>query len=222
MLCLALNKKAAKWATKAFMGRRVTKLYLALVRGHVIANDDEMTIEVAIGRDKRFDDVHRMCTIDSGSHCDEPVTAKTSLFVLEHGLYDGEPASKVVLVPHTGKFAECFGYQNWLNVIHVCVLHVLLIILLSCCVVGRTHQLRVHCRYAGHPIVGDISYNADSKPYRMMLHAHVLCIPMMHEKIDVIALDPFTHDIDSLWCPKDVFRTVDDVVMQNRLSALNL
>ncbi len=26
---------------------------------------------------------------------------------------------------------------------------------------GRTHQIRVHCQYAGHPIVGDSKYNVD-------------------------------------------------------------
>ena len=27
-------------------------------------------------------------------------------------------------------------------------------------IIGRTHQIRVHCQYAGHPIVGDLKYNA--------------------------------------------------------------
>jgi tRNA pseudouridine32 synthase / 23S rRNA pseudouridine746 synthase len=37
---------------------------------------------------------------------------------------------------------------------------------------GRTHQLRVHLQYIGHPIVGDLLYGlpADTSP-RLMLHA---------------------------------------------------
>ncbi|WP_372591978.1 RluA family pseudouridine synthase [Guyparkeria sp.] len=48
---------------------------------------------------------------------------------------------------------------------------------------GRTHQIRVHCRHAGHPIVGDSKYG-DRKRDRelggkrpgLMLHAHRLTL----------------------------------------------
>lgn len=36
---------------------------------------------------------------------------------------------------------------------------------------GRTHQLRVHLKYIGCPIVGDKIYNENSKAPRLMLHA---------------------------------------------------
>lgn len=36
---------------------------------------------------------------------------------------------------------------------------------------GRTHQLRVHLKYIGCPIVGDKVYNQDSKAARLYLHA---------------------------------------------------
>ena len=38
---------------------------------------------------------------------------------------------------------------------------------------GRTHQLRVHFKHIGHPIVGDTFYGGVDAP-RMMLHAHSL------------------------------------------------
>lgn len=38
---------------------------------------------------------------------------------------------------------------------------------------GRTHQLRVHCATAGHPIVGDTLYGGVPAP-RLMLHARLL------------------------------------------------
>ncbi len=39
---------------------------------------------------------------------------------------------------------------------------------------GRTHQLRVHLAYIGHPIVGDMKYGIDRKFSRMALHARTL------------------------------------------------
>ena len=53
-------------------------------------------------------------------------------------------------------------------------------------VTGRTHQIRVHARYAGHPIAGDSKYGDDdfSKAIRelggkrLFLHAHFLDIPL--------------------------------------------
>ncbi len=66
---------------------------------------------------------------------------------------------------------------------------------------GRSHQLRVHCLSKGHRIIGDYCYSnrTDVKPYRMMLHAYRLVIPMKRETIDVTAPDPFLSDVDSLW-----------------------
>ncbi|NDH08616.1 MAG: RluA family pseudouridine synthase [Gammaproteobacteria bacterium] len=36
---------------------------------------------------------------------------------------------------------------------------------------GRTHQIRVHCQYLGHPIIGDEKYG-QGKAKRLFLHAH--------------------------------------------------
>ena len=50
---------------------------------------------------------------------------------------------------------------------------------------GRTHQLRVHLRYIGCPIVGDKVYNDKSKAGRLMLHASSLEITIPSEKGNV-------------------------------------
>lgn len=44
---------------------------------------------------------------------------------------------------------------------------------LLCPGTGRRHQLRVHCSYIGHTIVGDYTYSErkDIEPYRTFLHS---------------------------------------------------
>lgn len=53
---------------------------------------------------------------------------------------------------------------------------------------GRTHQIRVHLSYHGHPIIGDPLYS-NQEFDRLMLHAHYLTLkhPLTLEKITVKA-----------------------------------
>ncbi|XP_041633742.1 RNA pseudouridylate synthase domain-containing protein 1 isoform X2 [Cheilinus undulatus] len=158
-LCVALNKAAAGRAYRCFKDRTVTKAYLALVRGWV--EEENQTLDFSIG-------------------CENPKPCQTELTVLEHGLYDGDPVTKVLLQPLT----------------------------------GRTHQLRVHCSAIGHPIVGDFTYSSgvDVTPYRMMLHAHFLHIPLEPQPLLVSAGDPFLPTVDPKWLPQRTLRTLTATV----------
>lgn len=82
------------------------------------------------------------------------------------------------------------------------------------CFTGRTHQLRVHCCAIQHPIVGDYTYSlrTDNTPYRMMLHAYFLHIPLEKEPIQVIAPDSFLPSLDSKWAPQRCVNTLDDLL----------
>lgn len=58
---------------------------------------------------------------------------------------------------------------------------------------GRTHQLRVHMVYMGHPIVGDPIYGSENKKLgRMFLHAHTLelTLPNRERKVFTAPLPP--------------------------------
>lgn len=90
-----------------------------------------------------------------------------------------------------------------------------------CFVSGRTHQLRVHCKEMGYPIVGDFIYSdkTDTKPYRMMLHAFYFKMPTVMEIVEVKALDPFTTEVDPLWKVAESVRTYD--VWKDNFEKLN-
>lgn len=65
-------------------------------------------------------------------------------------------------------------------------------------ITGRTHQIRVHCQYAGFPVVGDDKYgleDADRKlrlrgMKRMMLHASRLEIPALGDRPSIQVVAP--------------------------------
>ncbi|XP_032826098.2 RNA pseudouridylate synthase domain-containing protein 1 [Petromyzon marinus] len=83
-------------------------------------------------------------------------------------------------------------------------------------VTGRTHQLRVHCDAVGHAIVGDYTYSlrADTAPYRTMLHAALLRMPLGERTVQAEAPDPFVPDVDPSWCPEQTLRSVDEALAE--------
>ncbi len=49
-------------------------------------------------------------------------------------------------------------------------------------ITGRTHQLRIHLQYIGHPIIGDYLYGTEGSEARMYLHAKTLKIHLPNGK----------------------------------------
>uniref|UniRef100_A0A3Q4GN87 RNA pseudouridine synthase domain containing 1 n=1 Tax=Neolamprologus brichardi TaxID=32507 RepID=A0A3Q4GN87_NEOBR len=172
-LCVALNKAAAGRAYRCFKDRTVTKFYLALVWAANTVKHMQLCSDTLMNLMSGFLFVWLV-------GCENPKPCQTELLVLEYGLYDGDPVTKVLLQPLT----------------------------------GRTHQLRVHCSALGHPIVGDFTYSSgtDNSPYRMMLHAHLLHIPLEPQPLRVTAGDPFVPAVDPKWLPQCSLRTLEATV----------
>lgn len=99
---MPLNKAANRVAFTALQQRRADKFYLAVVRGHVAA--DRLIIPWSIGSDTRPEWQNlRMCS-DRQKFCSaDHRSAETRALVLSRGLYDGLPATKVLLKPVTGR-----------------------------------------------------------------------------------------------------------------------
>lgn len=181
IMCIALNKKAARAASFAFENQKVQKFYLALVHGHI--HESHITIDKPIGDDIREKNGnHKMCTNDS-VFCEKPRNSYTVLVVLEHGFWKNKPATKVLLAPGT----------------------------------GRRHQLRVHCHYIGHTVIGDYTYSdgKDIQPYRTYLHSLRLILNCDIENIDERTIDPFNASIFSDYKVKNVIKILDENIFHN-------
>lgn len=110
LLMVAKNDKAHVSLVDQLVNRTVTRVYTALVHGHI--PHDNGTIEAPIGRDSR--ERQNMAIVDKGRHA----------------------------VTHF-KVIERFGEYTLVE----CKLET-----------GRTHQIRVHMKYIGYPLVGDPKY----------------------------------------------------------------
>ncbi|XP_022092579.1 RNA pseudouridylate synthase domain-containing protein 1-like isoform X2 [Acanthaster planci] len=104
-LCVALNKKASADAVKAFKKHKVKKSYHALLRGHV--RENYLRIDKPVYPNSLEGYTHMMCVVDDvsapQSDAVKILPAVTDLYVIQRGLYDGQPASKVLLKPLTGR-----------------------------------------------------------------------------------------------------------------------
>ena len=69
---------------------------------------------------------------------------------------------------------------------------------------GRTHQIRVHMAFTGHPLLGDVTYGGKrlEKKAEHFLHSHRLALkhPVTGKELEFIAPMPdrFTHMLTQL------------------------
>ncbi len=151
IMVLALNKAVNGALTKQFQDRTVIKTYLALLDGHVKA--DEGDIDAPIAKDKPNFPLLKICH-ENGRQ------ALSHYQVLER--LQNPSRSRVLFTPQT----------------------------------GRTHQLRIHSREIGHPILGCDLYGSrltQAMASRLMLHALSLEFdhPVSGERITMKCDCPF-------------------------------
>ncbi len=137
VMVIARNKAINAALCQQFSQRSVTKIYTALLCGHL--PDDEGVIDAPIAKDPALFPLMSICALHG-----KP--ARSRYRVTERFYFQGSvPVTRVELTPET----------------------------------GRTHQLRIHCRELGHPILGCDLYGGLLMPGtentpRLMLHASEL------------------------------------------------
>ena len=73
---------------------------------------------------------------------------------------------------------------------------------------GKRHQIRVHCQFLGHLIVGDTAYGiGDYDTYRTMLHSYKIVLKIDTKRRQFLkakAEDPFVNSVDPDYVPLNV------------------
>ena len=100
VLCIALSKKAAGVASGLFADRLASKLYLALVHGHVAW--EELVATEGVGEDASDARGFRMA-LETWTGCAKPLPARTAMHVVARGYLDGRPVTKLLMRPSSGR-----------------------------------------------------------------------------------------------------------------------
>ena len=152
ILTFGLSKWGQKTISRQFQERQTDKIYQAVVAGTL---EGEGTIEVPVVYDPSRPPLH---IADPAHH--KP--AITHWQAIEHFNIQGQPVTRVKLIPIT----------------------------------GRSHQLRVHMQYLGHPIIGDTLYATSEQQQlssRLCLHAERLSFyhPQTEQLVEFYCPAPF-------------------------------
>ena len=152
ILAFGLSKWGQKTISRQFQERQTDKTYQAVVAGTL---GGEGTIEVPVVYDPSRPPLH----IADPAH-NKP--AITHWQAIEHFNIQGQPVTRVKLIPIT----------------------------------GRSHQLRVHMQYLGHPIIGDTLYatlEQQQLSSRLCLHAERLSFyhPQTEQLVEFYCPAPF-------------------------------
>lgn len=166
ILLLALNKNINAILCKQFSDRDVSKRYIALLHGTVTSDSGEIVCSIA--KDADNFPLMKQCE-QSGK------PAKSKFRVLNRFVQDENDSFY--------QASEIAGDRSVTRIEFEPI-------------TGRTHQLRVHSQFMGHPILGCDLYATDEAYFmtsRLMLHASELCFnhPISGERLTIKCNSPF-------------------------------
>ena len=165
VLLVAKSQATQSQLAKQFNAREVRKFYVAKVVGE-FPGGETLTINLPLKPGRKSR--YRV----AGQR--ENIERVGAEFLLRNPTEDGfDAATRVRRLGTTGEY-------SWL---------------LAQPLTGRSHQLRVHLAWIGHPIVGDHLYGKSNDPVqaadRLMLHCHRLVVPGRGTFMATIPFDDF-------------------------------
>ncbi len=140
LILIAKNQNAFLELQKLFQENKIQKIYQALVWGQV--NFHEKIINQKITR-----------------HKTDPRIWTCGFTAQEGGRESGREAETFITPPRTGS-ASVDPLQKGATSANSALVQTKVFLYPK---TGRTHQLRLHCRFIGHPIVGDDKYGLNGK-----------------------------------------------------------
>ena len=173
---LAKHMVSAGILQNEMLNRNIKREYLAIVDG--IIKEDEGTIDAPIGR-KDGSTIERMIDYEHGER------AVTHYKVL--GRKEDTDTGLNKIVPASTRVRDNGG-KNGISLVSLRL------------ETGRTHQIRVHMTYIGHPLLGDFLYNpTDDRMSRQALHAWHLSFvhPITKDEMNLEA--PIPEDMKKFW-----------------------
>ncbi|KAI8065233.1 pseudouridine synthase [Gongronella butleri] len=190
---LAANRRAAGAVQRLFEQRLIEKTYLAIVQGHVAR--DASTANTEEDEHDGSEDGATNCNANN-QKCAQNQNCQRFTRIIDQPIAEdpahrfrmlidpaGRPAFTTVQVMQHG-----FYYDPDQNGAKMPVSKVLLFPKS-----GRRHQLRVHLKSIGHPIIGDYNYEEPftKSSTRMMLHAYKIDVPLRSGLWHMETRDPF-------------------------------
>ena len=158
LVMIAKSAEVAGELGKVWESRAVTKEYLAIVHGHIKA--EQGTIDAPLGKDESSVVAIKDCVRPDGT------PAQTEYFVERRFVRSDLPDSG-------NNFSLSAGGEGRGEVtqspIHQLSFSLLRVVPRS----GRKHQIRIHLAHIGHPIVGDKIYGGNSDLYLALVEGRL-------------------------------------------------